>query len=268
MSNPYEGGIVSIIDYREACAWAQTAGTIAMSHFRRTVGNRKHDDSIVTAADTEIEHFLRNRIHAHYPGHGIQGEEHGSSGLDREYVWSLDPIDGTNAFASGLPIWGISIGLLHHTVPVFGVIYLPVTDDCYWNEGTERAFWNGQPIRVRPQPAGAPYDGQDWLAVTSDTHRTYHVHFRGKTRSTGSTVAHMCYVAQGVAVGALLGYVSLWDIAAGVAIVEAAGGVVQTLHGSPPDYAAMLHGAAPQGALVAAPPYMLPYLQAEIEEQS
>lgn len=257
---------MSTIDHTEVCAWAYEAGAIAMRHFRHTAGSRKHDDSIVTAADTEIEDFLRNRIHAHYAGHGIQGEEYGSSGLDQEYVWSLDPIDGTNAFASGLPIWGISIGVLRHAVPVFGVIYLPVTDDCYWNDGAAHAFWNGQPIRVRPQPAGAPYDGQDWLAVTSDTHRTYAVRFGGKTRSTGSTVAHMCYVAQGVAVGALLGYVSLWDIAAGVAIVEAAGGVVQTLQGSPPDYATMLHGVAPAGALIAAPPYMVPHLQAEIGE--
>lgn len=258
---------MSSIDYQEVRSWAYEAGTIAMGYFRHTTSSRKHDNSLVTAADTEIEHFLRERIRARFPTHGIQGEEHGSSGLDQEYVWSLDPIDGTNAFASGLPIWGISIGLLQHTVPVMGVIYLPVTDDCYWNDEQGSAFWNEQPIRVRPQPAGAPYDGQDWLAVTSDTHRTYHVQFGGKTRSTGSTVAHMCYVAQGVAVGALLGYVSLWDIAAGVAIVEAAGGVVQTLHGAPPDYAAMLRGAAPQGALIAAPPYMVPHLHIEISEQ-
>jgi myo-inositol-1(or 4)-monophosphatase len=260
------------INVQTICGWAYEAGTIAMSHFRRTVGSRKADDSLVTIADTEIEQFLREQIHATFPDHGIQGEEQGSSNIEQEYVWSLDPIDGTNAFASGLPIWGISLGLLQHGIPILGVIYLPVTDDCFWSEGHDpaddgaAAFWNGVPIRVRSAPAApaAPYDGQDWLAITSDAHLHYHVRFRGKTRSTGSTAAHMCYVAQGIAVGALLGHAQLWDIAAGVAIVTAAGGVVTHLHGSPPDYAQMLRGTAPPSALLVAPPHMLPILQAEI----
>ncbi|NJL34006.1 MAG: inositol monophosphatase [Chloroflexaceae bacterium] len=185
---------MTMIDVAEVCAWAREAGAIALRHFRTVQGQRKADNSIVTQADLEIEQMLRERIQQRYPHHAIIGEEQGGDVTGHEYIWALDPVDGTNAFAFGLPTWGISIGILRNSQPFLGVIYIPVSDDMYWNEAAAQAYWNGQPIRVS---AATDYDGQDWITVSSYAHLDYDITFRGKTRSTGSTVAHCCYVAQG-----------------------------------------------------------------------
>ena len=76
--------------------------------------------------------LLVERITARYPDHGILGEEQTRQGLDREFLWALDPLDGTALFVAGLPTWGISAGLLRHGAPYFGMIYFPLLDDCYW----------------------------------------------------------------------------------------------------------------------------------------
>lgn len=89
----------------------------------------KADESPVTIADREVEAALRRRIAARFPAHGILGEELGRSHVDAEYVWSLDPIDGTRSFITGQPLWGTLIALLHRGTPVLGVIDMPVLDE-------------------------------------------------------------------------------------------------------------------------------------------
>lgn len=99
------------IDIALARAWAQRAGELLLrSYFNQVSPERKLDKSLVTAADRAIEDWLREQIHARYPDHGVMGEEREPVGLDREYVWVIDPIDGTSSFVSGLPMWAVSIG--------------------------------------------------------------------------------------------------------------------------------------------------------------
>lgn len=250
------------VDHQEVCTWARSAGTIALQYFRRTQARRKADDSLVTQADIEIEQFLRERIAGRYPTHGILGEEQGSSSAESDYIWAIDPLDGTNAFAGGLPIWAVSIGLLHQGQPVLGVVYMPATDDLYWTEDGQ-ALWNGLPVEVTPP---RPFDTQDWLAIPSDSHLLYRLDFPGKTRSLGSTVAHMCYVAQGSTAGALLGTPYLWDIAAGMVLLEAAGGLLVTLDNQPVDVAAMLDGRSADRPLLATTPAALEAVLSHVQE--
>ncbi len=120
------------IDIAELRTWMYECGAIALRSFRNVVGHRKADKSWVTEADVEIERGLVERITARYPEHGILGEEQTRQGLDREFLWALDPLDGTALFVAGLPTWGISAGLLRHGVPYFGMIYFPLLEDCYW----------------------------------------------------------------------------------------------------------------------------------------
>ncbi|MCJ7621166.1 MAG: inositol monophosphatase, partial [Anaerolineae bacterium] len=91
--------------------WVRQAGRIALRHFNRVEGTRKADRTLVSQADLEIEDLLVAHLQSTYPSHGIVGEE-GTSDVHGEYVWVIDPLDGTRAFLSGLPVWGISIGLL------------------------------------------------------------------------------------------------------------------------------------------------------------
>lgn len=227
------------IDIEEVRAWAVAAGEIARRSFNNVVGRRKADRSLVTAADEEIERVLVGQIRARYPHHGIIGEEQARQAGDGEYLWAIDPLDGTAAFLAGLPIWGVSIGLLRNEQPYLGVLYLPLLDDCYWADPAGGARYNGLPIHVIDDPT---WDSESWLAVPSNIHRRFHLSFPGKVRSTGSTAAGIAYVARGSATAALVGLCSIWDIAAVMAILRGAGGDAWYLDGRPLDIKAYLDG--------------------------
>ena len=115
---------------------ADASGQIARRYYRSGVSvDIKADDSPVTRADREAEACLREMIAAEFPDHGIIGEEFGSVGIDREFVWILDPIDGTKAFITGRPTFGTLIGLLHRGTPILGVIDHPALHE-RWLGGT------------------------------------------------------------------------------------------------------------------------------------
>ncbi|WP_448544649.1 inositol monophosphatase family protein [Roseiflexus sp.] len=228
------------IDIDELQVWVRECGDIALRLFNRVKAQRKADNSPVTEADVTIERVLVERLTQRYPDHGIIGEEQTKIDITKEYVWALDPIDGTASFVAGLPVWGISIGLLHRGVPCAGLFYMPLTDDCYWAFG-DRAFLGRQPISV-VVAADNEWNSEDWLAIPSDAHRRLDIDFIGKTRSLGSAAAAICYVARGSALGAVLTYATIWDLAGGIAILKAAGGVGVTLSGVPLDNAALLEG--------------------------
>ncbi|ACL23502.1 inositol monophosphatase family protein [Chloroflexus aggregans] len=227
------------IDVALVRVWAQRAGELLLhSYFNRVIPERKLDTSVVTMADRAIEDWLREQILAHYPHHGVIGEERGPIGLEREYVWVIDPIDGTSSFVAGLPMWAVSIGVLWRGEPLIGVIYLPVLRDCYWAIAGEAAFWNDTPIHVAPPEPPSP---NDWIAIPSTFHRAYTIHYPGKVRVLGSVAADCCYVARGKAQAAIIGRAKVWDVAAGWVIVQAAGGVVCPLEGTLPDWSTLLH---------------------------
>jgi histidinol phosphatase-like enzyme (inositol monophosphatase family) len=109
----------------------------------------KGDASPVTAVDGEVEKRLRARIRETCPDHGILGEELESVGLDAEWVWVLDPIDGTKAFITGIPTFGTLIALARHGIPVLGVIDNPVTGERWLGADGAPTSLNGKPVRTR-----------------------------------------------------------------------------------------------------------------------
>jgi myo-inositol-1(or 4)-monophosphatase len=249
------------IDIAELRTWMYACGAIALRSFRNVVGHRKADQSWVTEADIEIERVLVEHISTRYPAHGILGEEQTRQGLDREFLWALDPLDGTALFVAGLPTWGISAGLLRNGVPYFGMIYFPLLEDCYWAGPTGSAMLNDRPIQVL---APRPPDSQDWIAIPSDAHRRFTINYDGKTRGLGSTVGPFCYVARGSALGGLISRAAIWDIAAGLAILQAAGGVATGLSGAPINTSAMLDGRLLDEPAILAAPERIPALRASI----
>lgn len=133
---------------------ADAARPIAARYFRTPVTvDDKTDSSPVTIADREAETAMRDLLTRHVPGHGVFGEEHGAVRTDAEYVWVLDPIDGTKAFITGLPIFGTLIALLHRGVPVLGIIDQPILKERWIGVKDERSTFNGQPIAVRACPS-------------------------------------------------------------------------------------------------------------------
>jgi myo-inositol-1(or 4)-monophosphatase len=254
------------MDIKEVHGWAEEAGRIALHYFNDVEARLKADQSVVTAADEEIEVLLRRRIAAAYPNHAIIGEEQGGAAPGAEYLWALDPIDGTSAFVQGLPIWGISIGLLRHEQPILGCFYLPLLQEWYEAGLEGPATFNGTPIHVAHDNL---LDSEAWISVPSDSHRLYSIDYPGKTRSLGSMAASLCYVARGTAAGALLGRPHIWDIAAGLAILRRAGGDVQRLSvDAPVDLQVLLTGKRLPEPFIAGSPPALAMLQARIRLHS
>jgi myo-inositol-1(or 4)-monophosphatase len=210
--------------------WLSEAGHLALTWFNRVTPQRKADRSPVTEADLAIEQRLVGQLSARFATYGILGEESTERRLDAASVWALDPLDGTAAFIAGLPLWAISLGLLHHGEAHFGMIHVPLLGDTYWG-GPAYGAWRGDvPIQVS---RSTPWQPDDWMCVPSNMHQSFASTFPGKARALGATATALCYVARGSAVAALIDHVSLWDVAAGFAILAAAGGRIEHLDGQP-----------------------------------
>lgn len=230
------------------------AGELARSFFRNVTAERKADQTLVTAADRAVEEFLRPRMQALLPGARILGEEYGATGAsDAPHTLTLDPIDGTAAFISGLPTWCVTIGLVENGVAVGGITYLPMTGETYLADG-DVAEWNGRTLPKGAAPSGA---GDLFMLTHSDYHRGAARRFPGKIRSLGSTAYHMALVARGAAVAAVLGRPRIWDIAAGAAMLRAIGGELRYRSGTAVDLAALVAGERAPDHLVAAAPGMV-----------
>jgi len=252
----------SSVDINLVRRWAMEAGEIALARFQHVQPWLKSGDEWVTVAAGEIERLRVERIRAAYPGHRILGEEMGAQAGDADHLWALDPIDGTRAFVQGLPVWGISIGLLAQRRPAQAVFYLPFVREMYHADETGPAYWND---RALPPLQPRAWTSNDLLCVPADAHRRYEIAFSGVTRAMGSTAANIVYVARGSAVGALIGRVHVWDIAAALAILERVGGALCYLSGRPVEVAELLDGRTAPEPMLAAHPDLLPALLREIK---
>jgi len=230
------------------------AGELARGYFRNVAAERKADRTLVTAADRAVEEFLVARLLIAAPGTRILGEELGSAGTEEaRCTLTLDPIDGTSAFVSGLPTWCITVGLVADGRALGGITHLPMTGETYVVE-SGIATWNG---RVIPAGRHPPPESDAFIVTYSEYHRATAIGFKGKMRSLGSTAYHMALVARGAAVAALLGRPRIWDIAAGAAMLDAIGGALRYQSGEPVALEALLRGERPADQLVAAAPDMI-----------
>ncbi|MEM6884106.1 MAG: histidinol-phosphatase [Verrucomicrobiota bacterium] len=130
---------------------AKLSGELIRPYFRSDSMDvqKKDDRTIVTRADREAEELMRTEIERAYPEHGIIGEEFGNTRADAEYVWVLDPIDGTISFAAGVPLFGTLIGLLKNGQPVAGCIHQPILDILCLGDN-ENTTVNGERRQIRP----------------------------------------------------------------------------------------------------------------------
>lgn len=208
----------------------------------------KTDETPVTRLDRDIEAMLVGRIRHEYPHHRILAEEGSIGGSDPEFTWVIDPLDGTRAYASGLPLWGISVGLLHNEEPLAGAFHLPAVNELYWGD-RRSAFLNGQPLLP---PVAALDSPLVFLAVPSNSHLLYDISF-GRLRSFGSTAAHLIYVARGAAIGALTRQVKIWDLAGVLPILSNTGIALHYLSGRTFNPEELLDGRPAPEPLVAAP---------------
>lgn len=215
---------------------AEDAGNVAMSYFRGKLGIEvKEDLSPVTVADKAVEAFVRERLSRDFPDDGIFGEEEGASGLDRNRVWVLDPIDGTRSFLSGYPTFGFLLAILEQGKPKIGVVGIPAMAEVYTGLGKE-AQCNGQPIAVSGQKSLS--DAILYIHEAEHMRQGDEAVLEQLTNS-GATrrFAYDCYAHALLAAGhidAVVDYnLQPYDYLPLCALIEAAGGVISDWHGQP-----------------------------------
>lgn len=194
----------------------------------------KADASPVTLADRGAEELMRAQIARRFPTHGIVGEEFGSERPGAEFVWVLDPVDGTKAFITGLPLWGTLIALLHNGQPVLGCIHQPVLGQLVIGDGVTTEL-NDRPVRCRPTRRI-----EDATLLTSDPMnpgkyqdgpRYDALQGRAKLVRTWGDCYGYLLLATGWADISLDPIMNPWDIAALVPVVRGAGGMITNWQG-------------------------------------
>jgi len=218
---------------------AREAGEFLRSQ-RRTVlaVETKEDRSLVTNADKEAERLIVARIEAAFPGHDILGEERGRTSRGSDHTWVIDPLDGTHNYIRGLEIYGVSIGVLRGSAFAAGAIYIPETREMYGAERGGGAFRNDRKIHVsgRADLASATLAFDSELRL--ETRRKVAVLGNlcpriFNIRLVGSSARILSYISEGVVDGVIEFSDKPWDFAAGVVLVEEAGGTMTSFSGAP-----------------------------------
>jgi myo-inositol-1(or 4)-monophosphatase len=212
-------------------------GNGLLNDFTQVQAAVKSDGSLVTQADRWADAEIRQAIATAFPDHGLLTEETQLVFPGTEWCWVVDPLDGTNNFARGIPIWGISLGLLYRGTPVFGYLHMPPIRQSF------HAYLSHPELPEMP-PAAAWMNGQPIHPTLDDPSR--HHFFSAcsrswawvgeipcKRRMLGAAAYNLVSVALGSMVGAIEATPKVWDIAAAWTIVKASGAVWENLDNQP-----------------------------------
>ena len=231
-------------------AIAREAGSLLLHYFHQKLKiEYKGDADLVTAADRASEALIRERIAKQFPSHDVLGEEQGLNDLGGDYRWYVDPLDGTTNFAHGYPVFCVSMAIEHLSAEdraagrpgrrVAAVVYDPTRDELFSAEQGRGAHLNGVPIQV-----SRATQLKECLVSTGfpshKRHKNPNIHFYHQitlrthgVRRAGSAALDLCNVACGRFDGFWEFNLNPWDTAAGVLLVEEAGGKVSRFDGSP-----------------------------------
>lgn len=239
------------------------AGALLLSYYGTHLEHiEKQDKSFATAADVASEQYLKQALLGLLPEAQILAEESGIGELGNrqgDYCWVIDPLDGTNNFARNISYFCISVALTYKSKPVVGVIFDPVHDELFFAQEGQGATCNGKSIRVSQEQAknklaslsgklvtlGLPYDKKARIPlVRLADHLAYQA---AGIRYMGAVALDLAYVASGRLDGAALSTLYWWDVAAGIILIEEAGGVITDKDGMPvrPGYQFCLAGSKP-----------------------
>lgn len=214
---------------------AQQGGAILKHYWGnlRDIREKGLPGDLVTEADQQSEKVIVDWISRHFPDHQILAEESGLSQRQSEFMWAIDPLDGTTNYAHQYPMAAVSIGLIHQEEPILGVIYNPLTEELYQAAKGLGATLNQRPIHVSTianlnkslLATGFAYDRRE----TADNNYVEFCHFTHLTqgvRRAGAASLDLAYVACGKLDGYWERGLKPWDIAAGAILVQEAGGQI------------------------------------------
>ncbi len=228
-------------DFAARCA--RQGGAVLRDRPRPHLVRNKSPRDLVTEVDQASQAAIREMIARSYPQHGFLGEEagdwDGGEGADREYVWVVDPLDGTTNFVHGIPFYCVSVGLLRQGTPIVGAIYDPTRDECFSAGHGHGCSLNDVPVRVsrtrRGSEALMACSFAAEVAVDSDEVQRFLSmlpHARA-IRRMGSSALNLAYVAAGRFDAYWASTTHAWDVAAGIVLIQEAGGCVTAWNGAP-----------------------------------
>ncbi|MDD5775098.1 MAG: inositol monophosphatase [Candidatus Omnitrophica bacterium] len=218
---------------------ARSAGEYLLGHFgKEQTVHVKGDRNLVTDVDRGAQDMIIGHIARHFPRHGIIAEEGGSVREQAEYIWIIDPLDGTHNYIRGVAVFGVSIGIVRNGSYVGGIIYMPFAGELYVAEKDHGAYKNDTKISVSSNSAladcsvsfdsGLRHAPARMLPVLgSFADRAFNV------RMFGSSARALSYLAEGKIDVSVEFEDQPWDCAAGICLIEQAGGKVTDLSGNP-----------------------------------
>ena len=227
---------------------AEAAGKVLQGFFQTGVQVRSKPESdggthnLVSDADVNAEQTIARVIRSQFPKHELLGEEELAGAIDAEHLWVIDPLDGTNNFAHGIPHFAVSIAYCYRGQPQVGVVYNPVRADWFTAQAGSGAWYNGKSLRVSFESqlseaiiaCGFHYDRGAMMRATLDClEELFAAHKIHGMRRMGTAALDFCGVAAGQFGGFFEYYLSPWDFAAGLLIVREAGGTATDLDGNP-----------------------------------
>ncbi len=233
--NDYEiAGIDMTAMLEHAMEMARQAARIQLKYFRSgdlDIRTKHGEADIVTRADRESEQAITDAIRSLYPDHGILAEESGDNSGNAEWVWVIDPLDGTTNYAAGLPLFAVSIGVRYRGETVCGVVYAPYLDEMFTAIAGQGARLNGHEIHASAcdrldravVSTGFPVDKAETTDNNLDNVARVMPRVRG-LRRLGAASLDLCYVAAGILDGYWEMGLHEWDVCAGELIVHEAGG--------------------------------------------
>ncbi len=241
---------------------ATVSGETILPFFRTalSVSDKSRSGSFdpVTAADHAAETAMRAVISRTFPHHGIIGEEYGNQRLDAEYVWVLDPIDGTKSFISGMPAWGTLIGLLRHGEPVYGMMNQPFIRERFSGDG-RAARYRGpageRALMVRPCATLAEavlFTTSPRLMNGADRKAFERVEEAVRLSRYGGDCYAYCMLAAGHVDLVIETELNPYDVLPLVPIIRGAGGIISSWEGGPPNAGGRIIAAGDKRAHAAA----------------
>jgi len=210
-------------------------------HASKTIHHKGVVD-LVTEYDVRVEELILKRLAEHFPDYTLVGEESHEGGYPHDRAIYIDPIDGTTNFIHGIPHLGVSIGVWEDSKPTMAVVYNPILNELFWAEAGGGAYLNDTPLHVSTQTklqqsliaTGFPYakvnEGIEYRWVI-DVLTSLLPHIRD-IRRLGAAAIDLCYLAQGRVDAFYEIDLKPWDVAAGILIVQEAGGVITNQTGA------------------------------------
>lgn len=221
---------------------AREAGIFLKNNFGKVKNiESKNDSTLATDLDKGAEKIIVEKIKSRFPEHGIIAEESGIDGAGRDYLWIIDPLDGTHNFIRNINVFGVSIGVVFKNRFIAGVIYMPVEDELYTAEEGHGAYKNGKKISV------SSVSNLKNCSISFDSSIRYNPSPMLKVlgclscsvfniRMLGSSARQLSYLAEGTLDVCVEFHDKPWDFAAGACLIQEAGGIITGLEGRPLTY--------------------------------